>query len=62
MNMVTMQELGALMSQTFQSLPFFPFLPYLPNNQTLNFVPMSNIGNMDLNSQDQEVEKSKSPT
>lgn len=48
-NIATMQDLGSLMTQTFQSLPFFPFFPYLTANQTLQFILALTLGNVNPN-------------
>lgn len=46
---MTSQELGSLMGQTFQSLPFFRSFPSLPNNQSLQLAPLSTQENTNLN-------------
>lgn len=35
LNMALAHELGELLGQTFQSLPFFPFYPYMPSSKPL---------------------------
>lgn len=37
-------ELGALMGETFLTLPFFSFYLYLPKDQNLSFVQMDQQG------------------
>lgn len=58
MNMISTQELGELMGQTFQSLSFFPFYPFLPGNQSLKFVPFALRENINPSIQSQEIRRS----